>query len=67
VRQGLFGDLERPWRDFTLGWLDPLGAHGDYKNVGVAKLMFLLGAGSDRFRFGQDGKRAGPEARDPPP
>ncbi len=52
VREGLFGDLERPWRDFTLGWLDPLGSHADYKNEGIAKLMFLLSTGTDRMRFG---------------
>ncbi len=31
VRESAFGlDLGRPLVDFTLGWLDPVGAHGEY-------------------------------------
>ena len=43
VKEGLFGvDLERPWADFTLGWLDPIGAHEDYRNADVVGLMGTL-------------------------
>ena len=43
VRRTAFGiDLENPWMDFTLGWLDPIGAHADYRNAGVTRLMTIV-------------------------
>jgi hypothetical protein len=40
VREGVYGqDLGNPAWDFTLGWLDPIGAHGDYRNPEVVELM----------------------------
>jgi len=40
VRTGIFGaSLERPLVDWTLGWLDPIGAHADYRNPAVVELM----------------------------
>jgi pimeloyl-ACP methyl ester carboxylesterase len=40
VREGGFGEnLETPLVDFTIGWLDLIGAHGDYKNEDVVDLM----------------------------
>jgi hypothetical protein len=42
IRHGSFGqDMENPLADFTLGWLDPLGAHGDYRN---ARVVWMIGA-----------------------
>ncbi|UCE87265.1 MAG: hypothetical protein JSU66_05955 [Deltaproteobacteria bacterium] len=43
VRTGSYGqDLENPWIDFTIGWLDLIGAHGDYKRPEVVDLMRLM-------------------------
>jgi hypothetical protein len=40
IEIGVFGlSLKRPSVDFTLGWLDPLGAHTDYKNETVVHLI----------------------------
>jgi hypothetical protein len=40
VREGVYGqDLGNPVWDFTLGWLDPIGAHGDYRNPEVVGLI----------------------------
>jgi hypothetical protein len=55
IRRGTFTqDLERPWVDFTLGWLDPIGAHIDYRNHEVVRLMTLLVRGSSRPDTGLD-------------
>ena len=55
IRRGTFGqDLEQPWVDFTIGWFDPIGAHADYRNPDVVRLMRLLVRGSTR-RTGQVG------------
>jgi hypothetical protein len=43
IRLGTFREnLERPWVDFTIGWFDPIGAHIDYRNRDVVRLMGLL-------------------------
>ena len=43
IRKGAFGEnLENPFVNFTLGWLDPVGAHGDYRNSEVIGLMALI-------------------------
>ncbi len=43
VRTGSFGeDLESPWVDFTIGWLDLVGAHGDYRNPDMMRIMGLM-------------------------
>ncbi len=43
VRQGGFGqNLQNPWFDFTIGWLDLIGAHGDYRNPEMMRLMGLM-------------------------
>jgi hypothetical protein len=43
VRTGSYGqDLENPFVDFTLGWFDLIGAHGDYTRPEVVDLMRLM-------------------------
>jgi hypothetical protein len=43
IRKGAFGEnLENRFVNFTLGWLDPVGAHGDYRNSEVIGLMALV-------------------------
>ncbi len=40
IRVGSFGeDLGQPKFDYTLGWVDPLGAHTDYRNESVVRMM----------------------------
>ncbi len=40
ISRGVFGvSYEHPAADWTLGWLDPIGAHGDYTNEDVVRLM----------------------------
>jgi pimeloyl-ACP methyl ester carboxylesterase len=40
IKRGAFGlDQSKPLVDYTLGWLDPLGAHSDYKNPEVLALL----------------------------
>ncbi len=40
IQEGIFFEnLARPMVDFTLGWLDPIGAHADYLNSDVVGLM----------------------------
>jgi pimeloyl-ACP methyl ester carboxylesterase len=40
IKTGTFGlDQSNPLVDYTLGWLDPLGAHSDYKNQEVQALL----------------------------
>jgi hypothetical protein len=40
VRRGMFGEnLENSAVDFTIGWLDPIGAHADYKNPELGDLL----------------------------
>lgn len=47
VRRGLFGaDLGNPWVNYTIGWLDPIGAHGDYTNAEVVGLMAWVANGT---------------------
>jgi hypothetical protein len=38
-KSGLGFDLERPVADFTIGWLDPIGAHGDYLGPGPVRVI----------------------------
>lgn len=48
IKQGAFGlNLNDPWIDYTLGWLDPIGAHADYRNAEVMKLIDWLGRSLD--------------------
>jgi hypothetical protein len=43
VREGIYGlDLGNSAVDFTIGWLDPIGAHSDYTNKGVVRLMSFI-------------------------
>jgi hypothetical protein len=42
VVEGLFGNLDRPLLDYTLGWFDLIGAHSDYTNPEVVRLMTLV-------------------------
>jgi hypothetical protein len=42
ISKGLFGDLNRPLIDYTVGWFDLIGAHGDYRNPEVVELMRLV-------------------------
>jgi hypothetical protein len=40
IKRGTFGlDYSKPLVDYSLGWLDPLGAHSDYKNPEVLELL----------------------------
>jgi hypothetical protein len=40
VRRGMFGEnLDNSAIDFTIGWLDPIGAHADYKNPELGQLL----------------------------
>ena len=40
IKRGMFGvNYENPLADWTLGWLDPIGAHGDYTNEEAVHLM----------------------------
>ncbi len=55
IRRGAFGDLGRPWLDFTLGWLDPIGSHGDYAS---AILVRLAGRVVDRVAAGEPASTA---------
>ena len=44
IKTGIFGlDQSKPLVDYTLGWLDPLGAHSDYKNQEVQALLRWFG------------------------
>jgi hypothetical protein len=36
---GLGFDLERPLADFTIGWIDLIGAHGDYLGPGPVRVI----------------------------
>jgi hypothetical protein len=40
--------LKTEFANFTLGWLDPIGAHGDYRTRKVARLMALITARDNR-------------------
>ena len=43
IQQGTFGlGLEHAWVDYTFGWLDPIGAHTDYRKPEVIDLMLLI-------------------------
>jgi hypothetical protein len=43
VKQGIYGlDLGKSAVDFTIGWLDPIGAHSDYTNREVVRLMSYI-------------------------
>jgi hypothetical protein len=47
IEQGAFGlGLQTPWVDYTLGWLDPIGAHADYRKPEFVDLMLQV-AGRD--------------------
>ena len=51
VTQGSLGvDLSRPWADYTLGWIDPLGAHSDFKNPEVMELLSWIANSPKRNR-----------------
>jgi pimeloyl-ACP methyl ester carboxylesterase len=36
---GLGLDLGQPLADFTIGWIDPIGAHGDYLGAGPVRVI----------------------------
>jgi hypothetical protein len=40
--RGLFGDLRRPWLNYTLGWFDLVGAHSSYREPQLAPLIVRL-------------------------
>lgn len=44
ITRGALGlDLNNPWVDYSVGWLDPIGAHADYKNPEVMRLIDWMG------------------------
>lgn len=46
VKHGMFGaDLSNPWLNYTIGWIDPTGAHGDYTNREVLSLLTWMANG----------------------
>ncbi|MCA9512765.1 MAG: hypothetical protein KC560_18800 [Myxococcales bacterium] len=48
VDHGVFGlSLERRWVDYTLGWLDPIGAHADYRKPEIVELMGRITSRAD--------------------
>jgi hypothetical protein len=38
----LFGDLRQPWRDYTLGWFDLVGAHSTYTEPELGRFLTRL-------------------------
>jgi pimeloyl-ACP methyl ester carboxylesterase len=45
ITRGALGEnLGNPFWDYTLGWLDPIGAHGDYRNPEVVAAVRRIGA-----------------------
>jgi hypothetical protein len=45
ITRGALGeDLGNPFWDYTLGWLDPIGAHGDYRNPKIVDAVRRIGA-----------------------
>jgi hypothetical protein len=43
IELGSFGlSLENRWVDYTLGWLDPIGAHTDYRKPEMIELMLQV-------------------------
>jgi hypothetical protein len=43
ITRGTFGqNLGNPFWDYTLGWLDPIGAHGDYRNPRVIRVLAAI-------------------------
>jgi hypothetical protein len=49
IRTGGFGqDMENPLFDFTVGWIDPVGAHGDYRNT---RVVWMIGAVADNAKW----------------
>jgi hypothetical protein len=47
VKKGAFGmDLSKPWFDFTLAWLDPIGAHSDFTNKQIMDLLSWMANGT---------------------
>ena len=53
ARTGAFGeDLENPLYDFTIGWLDLVGAHGDYRNEAMVDLLQYVVRETERDESG---------------
>lgn len=47
VKRGAFKvDLNNPLADFTVSWIDPIGAHSDFTNKGVMSLLSWLANGT---------------------
>jgi hypothetical protein len=43
ITHGTYGEnLANPLWDYTLGWLDPIGAHGDYRNPRVIRVIATI-------------------------
>jgi hypothetical protein len=51
IDQGSFGSLSNPLVDYTLGWLDPLGAHSDFTNPDAIALAAWMASGG-RLKLG---------------
>ena len=46
ITEGSFGqDLSNPLVDYTLGWIDPIGAHSDYTDPESIALAAWLASG----------------------
>jgi len=46
IDTGSFGlSLERRWVDYTLGWIDPIGSHADYRKQEVIDVMLHIALG----------------------
>jgi hypothetical protein len=45
IDAGSFGSLGNPLLDYTLGWLDPLGAHSDFTNPDAIELAAWMASG----------------------
>jgi hypothetical protein len=53
INEGSFGqDLSNPLVDYTLGWLDPLGAHSDFTNADAIALAAWMASGG-RLKLGK--------------
>jgi hypothetical protein len=53
ISTGTFGvDLSKPLADYTLGWLDPLGAHSDFTNPRAIELAAWMASGG-RIKLGE--------------
>jgi pimeloyl-ACP methyl ester carboxylesterase len=58
ITYGVLGEnLGNPFWDYTLGWLDPIGAHGDYRSRRVVRIMQGLGAAQRQAAQARSGSR----------